>query len=59
MVATIAAEIPANAATSNSGCFTSEVMPRIVAIAPGPNMIGMASGTNATSSSFSPWPLPA
>jgi hypothetical protein len=52
MVTTIAAEISTNAATSNSDCLTSEVMPRIVAIAPGPNMIGMARGTKATSSSF-------
>src|SRR5215471_8342106 len=36
--------------SSNSECFTSETMPRIVAMAPGPNMIGMARGTKETSS---------
>jgi hypothetical protein len=30
--------------------YTSEVMPRTVAMAPGPNMIGIARGVKATSS---------
>src|SRR4029450_13073844 len=44
-------------ANTNSESFTVEVMPRTVAMAPGPNMIGMARGTKATSSSLSPEPL--
>src|SRR5262249_28120404 len=44
-------------ANTNSECFTVEVMPRMVAMAPGPNMIGMARGTKATSSALSPEPL--
>ena len=46
MAAKIAAQIAINAATSNSACLTSDVMPRMVAIAPiGPTMIGIARGT--------------
>src|SRR5262245_56978222 len=44
-------------ANTNSECFTVEVIPRMVAMAPGPNMIGMARGTKATSSALSPEPL--
>jgi len=48
----IAAKIPPAIAAmrlkSENGCLTSEDMPMTVAIAPGPNMMGMARGTKAT-----------
>ena len=55
----IVAQRAAKETTSLSACFTSEVMPRTVAMAPGPNMIGMATGRKATSSPTSAeWPVP-
>lgn len=54
MVKRIAATIAASDGNSANGCRTSEVMPRTVAIAPGPNINGIANGTNATVS-----PVPA
>ena len=51
-MANIAAKIPPAIAAmrlkSENGCLTSEDMPMTVAIAPGPNMMGMARGTKAT-----------
>jgi hypothetical protein len=50
-LAAMATQMATKDITSNSECFTKEVMPITVAIAPGPNMIGMANGTKAKSSS--------
>ena len=53
IVATMAAETATKDTNSNFECFTSEVIPRTVAMPPGPSMIGIAKGVNATSSTFS------
>jgi hypothetical protein len=47
----MAMQIAAKCRTTNADCFTTDTIPRIVAIAPGPNMMGIAIGTKATSSS--------
>jgi hypothetical protein len=54
-VAKIAKTIATNEANSVEDCLIVEVMPRMVAIAPGPHMSGIASGTKASCSNR---PLP-
>jgi hypothetical protein len=48
IVTTLAMTIAANDGNSANRCRTNDAMPSTVAIAPGPNISGIASGTNAT-----------
>src|SRR5215469_5878902 len=49
----MAATIAASGRNSVNGCRTTDAIPSTVAIAPGPNISGIASGTNATLSGAS------
>ena len=49
IVNTMATETATKDTNSSSECFISEVMPSTVAMAPGPNMIGIAKGMKAMS----------